>query len=172
MIGSLRETVSVVLLGLVTFGLPYAIGPSPVSASVHESVSLCLLLLIYKVVGPVERGPPPPAGPCVFMGHAEEHGVGGCVLAYYIHSSQWDIGGGFLVTLPSLYLLCLFASGRLFTAVMPMVAAGLILDDPTLQPVRRLVSLVGTVCVWGLVSFFFSAVPLEWLWWLLPACPS
>ncbi|XP_029333601.1 RILP-like protein 1 isoform X2 [Mus caroli] len=45
----------------------------------------------------------------------------------------------------------------LFTAVMPMVAAGLILDDPTLQPVRRLVSLVGTVCVWGFVlgfSFF------------------
>lgn len=55
---------------------------------------------------------------------------------------------------------------------MPMVAAGLILDDPTLQPVRRLVSLVGTVCVWGFVLVFFSAVPLEWLWWLLPACPS
>lgn len=36
-----------------------------------------------------------------------------------------------------------------------MVAAGLILDDPTLQPVRRLVSLVGTVCVWGLVWFCF-----------------
>lgn len=32
-----------------------------------------------------------------------------------------------------------------------MVAAGLILDDPTLQPVRRLMSLVGTVCVWGFV---------------------
>uniref|UniRef100_H0UYU4 RH2 domain-containing protein n=1 Tax=Cavia porcellus TaxID=10141 RepID=H0UYU4_CAVPO len=30
----------------------------------------------------------------------------------------------------------------IFTAVMPMVAAGLLLDDPTLQPVRRLVSLV------------------------------
>ncbi|XP_057600335.1 RILP-like protein 1 isoform X3 [Hippopotamus amphibius kiboko] len=30
----------------------------------------------------------------------------------------------------------------IFTAVMPMVAAGLIIDDPTLQPVRRLVSLV------------------------------
>ncbi|XP_006768811.1 PREDICTED: RILP-like protein 1 [Myotis davidii] len=30
----------------------------------------------------------------------------------------------------------------IFTAIMPMVAAGLILDDPTLQPVRRLVSLV------------------------------
>ncbi|XP_057600336.1 RILP-like protein 1 isoform X4 [Hippopotamus amphibius kiboko] len=29
----------------------------------------------------------------------------------------------------------------IFTAVMPMVAAGLIIDDPTLQPVRRLVSL-------------------------------
>nr|XP_056715418.1 RILP-like protein 1 isoform X2 [Euleptes europaea] len=30
----------------------------------------------------------------------------------------------------------------IFTAVMPMVAAGLIPDDPTLQPIRRLVSLV------------------------------
>uniref|UniRef100_A0A5F8ASV5 RILP-like protein 1 n=6 Tax=Macaca TaxID=9539 RepID=A0A5F8ASV5_MACMU len=37
----------------------------------------------------------------------------------------------------------------IFTAIMPMVAAGLIIDDPTLQPVRRLVSLVGTVCVFG-----------------------
>uniref|UniRef100_A0A8C0GPA0 RILP-like protein 1 n=1 Tax=Chelonoidis abingdonii TaxID=106734 RepID=A0A8C0GPA0_CHEAB len=31
----------------------------------------------------------------------------------------------------------------IFTAIMPMVAAGLIPDDPTLQPIRRLVSLVG-----------------------------
>ncbi|XP_030316356.1 RILP-like protein 1 isoform X2 [Calypte anna] len=30
----------------------------------------------------------------------------------------------------------------IFTAIMPMVAAGLIPDDPTLQPIRRLVSLV------------------------------
>ncbi|XP_045152793.1 RILP-like protein 1 isoform X6 [Echinops telfairi] len=30
----------------------------------------------------------------------------------------------------------------IFTAVMPMVAAGLIIDDPTLQPIRGLVSLV------------------------------
>ncbi|XP_053500474.1 RILP-like protein 1 isoform X4 [Ictalurus punctatus] len=30
----------------------------------------------------------------------------------------------------------------IFTAIMPMVAAGLIADDPTLQPIRRLVSLV------------------------------
>ncbi|XP_053328127.1 RILP-like protein 1 isoform X3 [Spea bombifrons] len=30
----------------------------------------------------------------------------------------------------------------LFTAIMPMVAAGLIADDPTLQPISRLVSLV------------------------------
>lgn len=29
-----------------------------------------------------------------------------------------------------------------------MVAAGLILDDPTLQPIRRLVSLVGTGFLW------------------------
>ncbi|KAG8145924.1 hypothetical protein E2320_012371 [Naja naja] len=33
----------------------------------------------------------------------------------------------------------------IFTAVMPMVAAGLIPDDPTLQPIRRLMSLVGTL---------------------------
>ncbi|XP_030677473.1 RILP-like protein 1 isoform X3 [Nomascus leucogenys] len=39
----------------------------------------------------------------------------------------------------------------IFTAIMPMVTAGLIIDDPTLQPVRRLVSLVGTVCVLGFV---------------------
>lgn len=39
-----------------------------------------------------------------------------------------------LVSLP----LC----NRIFTAIMPMVAAGLIPDDPTLQPIRRLVSLV------------------------------
>ncbi|XP_029920893.1 RILP-like protein 1 isoform X2 [Myripristis murdjan] len=30
----------------------------------------------------------------------------------------------------------------MFTAIMPMVAAGLIPDDPTLQPIRRLISLV------------------------------
>ncbi|XP_056322997.1 RILP-like protein 1 isoform X4 [Danio aesculapii] len=30
----------------------------------------------------------------------------------------------------------------IFTAIMPMVAAGLIADDPTLQPIRRLISLV------------------------------
>ncbi|KAM4808201.1 RILP-like protein 1 isoform 3-T3 [Rhinophrynus dorsalis] len=30
----------------------------------------------------------------------------------------------------------------IFTAIMPMVAAGLIPDDPTLQPIRRLVSLI------------------------------
>lgn len=72
-------------------------------------------------------------------------------------------GGGFLGH-ADLFLSSLSASGsRLFTAVMPMVAAGLILDDPTLQPVRRLVSLVGTVCVWGFVLGFFLAVPSEWL---------
>uniref|UniRef100_A0A4W3J6L7 Rab interacting lysosomal protein like 1 n=1 Tax=Callorhinchus milii TaxID=7868 RepID=A0A4W3J6L7_CALMI len=37
----------------------------------------------------------------------------------------------------------------IFTAIMPMVAAGLIPDDPTLQPIRRLVSLVGPF------SFFY-----------------
>ncbi|XP_041083565.1 RILP-like protein 1 [Polyodon spathula] len=30
----------------------------------------------------------------------------------------------------------------IFTAIMPMVAAGLIPDDPTLQPIRRLISFV------------------------------
>lgn len=43
--------------------------------------------------------------------------------------------------------ICTFLT-RIFTAIMPMVAAGLIIDDPTLQPVRRLVSLVGTVIFW------------------------
>lgn len=67
-------------------------------------------------------------------------------------------GVGFLVTPPSFYLLCLSAPGsRLFTAVMPMVAAGLILDDPTLQPVRRLVSLVGTVFGVVILGFFCCA---------------
>ncbi|TRY93998.1 hypothetical protein DNTS_032819 [Danionella cerebrum] len=44
----------------------------------------------------------------------------------------------------------------IFTAVMPMVAAGLIPDDPTLQPIRRLMSLVRTsaLCVGSLFSFF------------------
>ncbi|XP_075033426.1 RILP-like protein 1 isoform X1 [Mixophyes fleayi] len=43
------------------------------------------------------------------------------------------------------WLTCLFsmvAFSRMFTAIMPMVAAGLIADDPTLQPIRRLISLV------------------------------
>ncbi|KAI5166356.1 Rilp-Like Protein 1 [Manis pentadactyla] len=44
----------------------------------------------------------------------------------------------------------------IFTAIMPMVAAGLIIDDPTLQPVRRLVSLVGIVFFW--FRFGVSAV--------------
>ncbi|KAL7986683.1 hypothetical protein Chor_012966 [Crotalus horridus] len=45
----------------------------------------------------------------------------------------------------------------IFTAVMPMVAAGLIPDDPTLQPIRRLMSLVGTLdfeVFFVLFSFF------------------
>lgn len=42
---------------------------------------------------------------------------------------------------------CIFLT-RIFTAVMPMVAAGLIIDDPSLLPVRRLVPLVGTVFFW------------------------
>lgn len=41
-----------------------------------------------------------------------------------------------------LFCVCTFLT-RIFTAIMPMVAAGLIPDDPTLQPIRRLVSLVG-----------------------------
>lgn len=41
--------------------------------------------------------------------------------------------------------LCL--SIRMFTAIMPMVAAGLIADDPTLQPISRLISLVGFIFI-------------------------
>lgn len=37
---------------------------------------------------------------------------------------------------------CVPLCDRIFTAIMPMVAAGLIPDDPTLQPIRRLMSLV------------------------------
>lgn len=44
---------------------------------------------------------------------------------------------------------------RIFTAIMPMVAAGLIADDPTLQPIRRLISLVRP---FGGSPFVFSAV--------------
>ena len=46
---------------------------------------------------------------------------------------------------------------------MPMVAAGLIIDDPTLQPVRRLVSLVGTGFLSGFLlscAFAMSAAAL------------
>uniref|UniRef100_A0A8C7QJV7 RILP-like protein 1 n=1 Tax=Oncorhynchus mykiss TaxID=8022 RepID=A0A8C7QJV7_ONCMY len=38
----------------------------------------------------------------------------------------------------------------IFTAIMPMVAAGLIPDDPTLQPIRRLISLVRPLSLVGL----------------------
>uniref|UniRef100_A0A8C5LXA1 RILP-like protein 1 n=1 Tax=Leptobrachium leishanense TaxID=445787 RepID=A0A8C5LXA1_9ANUR len=43
------------------------------------------------------------------------------------------------------WLVCLLSMvvfSRIFTAIMPMVAAGLIADDPTLQPIRRLIALV------------------------------
>ncbi|XP_058387258.1 RILP-like protein 1 isoform X2 [Diceros bicornis minor] len=56
----------------------------------------------------------------------------------------------------------------IFTAIMPMVAAGLIIDDPTLQPVRRLVSLVGTVffrfclsCAFGMSAAAAAAAGLS-----------
>ncbi|KAM7144674.1 RILP-like protein 1 isoform 2-T2 [Macrochelys suwanniensis] len=46
----------------------------------------------------------------------------------------------------------------IFTAIMPMVAAGLIPDDPTLQPIRRLVSLVGIFLkMFRTVGFFVDS---------------
>lgn len=60
----------------------------------------------------------------------------------------------------SLYLF-LFVSlplcDRIFTAIMPMVAAGLIPDDPTLQPIRRLMSLVWLYIWLASESVTFSA---------------
>uniref|UniRef100_A0A8C4ZR62 RILP-like protein 1 n=1 Tax=Gadus morhua TaxID=8049 RepID=A0A8C4ZR62_GADMO len=44
----------------------------------------------------------------------------------------------------------------IFTAIMPMVAAGLIPDDPTLQPIRRLMSLVRPCPLVGLHVSRFS----------------
>lgn len=66
--------------------------------------------------------------------------------------------GMLLLSLLQSYLFCVCTLlPRIFTAIMPMVAAGLIPDDPTLQPIRRLVSLVGIIfkC---LVLWF----PLAW----------
>ncbi|OCU02022.1 hypothetical protein XELAEV_18007779mg [Xenopus laevis] len=50
----------------------------------------------------------------------------------------------------------------IFTAIMPMVAAGLIPDDPTLQPIRRLISIVG---------FYFLSM-LHWVLFLHAYCVS
>uniref|UniRef100_A0A671G937 RILP-like protein 1 n=3 Tax=Rhinolophus ferrumequinum TaxID=59479 RepID=A0A671G937_RHIFE len=69
----------------------------------------------------------------------------------------------------------------IFTAIMPMVAAGLIIDDPTLQPVRRLVSLVGTrffwfcfeLCLWNVCCSYCWAGPSSlatWAAWPPPVC--
>lgn len=57
-----------------------------------------------------------------------------------------------------LFCVCTFLT-RIFTAIMPMVAAGLIPDDPTLQPIRRLVSLVGILFFKCLVPWFPFAWP-------------
>ncbi|KAK7125372.1 hypothetical protein R3I93_020902 [Phoxinus phoxinus] len=51
----------------------------------------------------------------------------------------------------------------IFTAIMPMVAAGLIADDPTLQPIRRLISLVRPFGGSPLCSLLFNTL-------ILPAC--
>lgn len=76
--------------------------------------------------------------------------------------------------------ICTFLT-RIFTAIMPMVAAGLIIDDPTLQPVRRLVSLVGTrffwfcfeLCLWNVCCSYCWAGPSSlatWAAWPPPVC--
>lgn len=72
-----------------------------------------------------------------------------------------------------LFVLSLNLCNRIFTAIMPMVAAGLIPDDPTLQPIRRLVSLVW-FSIWSLcqltasitlhvLGLHFYPFPLFWL---------
>lgn len=69
-----------------------------------------------------------------------------------------------------LFCVCTFLT-RIFTAIMPMVAAGLIPDDPTLQPIRRLVSLVG-IFLKCLVLWFPLAWPLvnKHCWLHSPGC--
>uniref|UniRef100_A0A670YVU4 RILP-like protein 1 n=1 Tax=Pseudonaja textilis TaxID=8673 RepID=A0A670YVU4_PSETE len=61
---------------------------------------------------------------------------------------------------------------KIFTAVMPMVAAGLIPDDPTLQPIRRLMSLVGTLDfeIFFFFGFFIPLFPAFAIVRMLP-CP-
>lgn len=52
--------------------------------------------------------------------------------------------------IPVYVCVCVPLCDRIFTAIMPMVAAGLIPDDPTLQPIRRLISLVRPLSLVGL----------------------
>uniref|UniRef100_A0A8C5M131 RILP-like protein 1 n=1 Tax=Leptobrachium leishanense TaxID=445787 RepID=A0A8C5M131_9ANUR len=50
----------------------------------------------------------------------------------------------------------------IFTAIMPMVAAGLIADDPTLQPIRRLIALVGiSFLAYVTLGVFFFCVCMQ-----------
>ena len=66
---------------------------------------------------------------------------------------------------PHLYVSC----NRIFTAIMPMVAAGLIPDDPTLQPIRRLMSLVRLCPLVGFHVMIFSTNELSCS---MLACPG
>lgn len=61
------------------------------------------------------------------------------------------------ISLPVCACVSLPLCNRIFTAIMPMVAAGLIPDDPTLQPIRRLVSLVWLYIWLASESLTFSA---------------
>lgn len=63
----------------------------------------------------------------------------------------------FVPSFAQLYVSVPFCN-RIFTAIMPMVAAGLIADDPTLQPIRRLVSLVRPVFIVDLCVLFFNTL--------------
>lgn len=85
----------------------------------------------------------------------------------------------FVVSVPSVAQLSVSVPfcNRIFTAIMPMVAAGLIADDPTLQPIRRLVSLVRPffivdLCVLFLTPYRTPACNSFYLFLFGTACPS
>lgn len=90
MIGSLRETPSLGVSGL------WASSGYRTITHLCLYMSLCLLLHIYKVVGPVERGPSPPAGRGSSWVMLRNMGWG-CVsrpITQPIVAAQWDLGGG------------------------------------------------------------------------------
>lgn len=61
---------------------------------------------------------------------------------------------------------------RIFTAIMPMVAAGLISDDPTLMPIRRLVSFVWAFYMYSFVgsNAHRGSQKHKWMKYFEPVC--